>query len=89
MADDGNNGFKEFVREEIKNSKDAAARNYEEHQVLFHGIGEIRTKLEVLEERLKGNVEVRKAVITALAGVGVAAISTFTTVAVIIWDKLF
>ena len=83
-----NDGFKEFVRGEIRNAKDAAQRNYDEHQVIFKALNAIKTKLEVLEERLGGNVEVRKAKIAALASVGAAALTSIVAIVAII-VKLF
>jgi hypothetical protein len=85
---DENNGFKEFVRSEIKNVKDAAERNYDEHKTLFEAINDIRTKLALLEGTFTGNIEIRKAKIAARASLGVAAVTSAVAIVAII-TKLF
>lgn len=48
-----NNEFKGFVKSEIKNVKDAAERNYEEHKTIFDALTGIRETLAALDERVK------------------------------------
>jgi hypothetical protein len=85
---DENNGFKEFVRSEIKNVKDAAERNYDEHKTLFEAINGIKITLALIEERLAGNVEIRKAKIAARASMVVAAITSAVAIVAVIVNLL-
>ncbi|UCE26841.1 MAG: hypothetical protein JSW52_10925 [Candidatus Coatesbacteria bacterium] len=75
----GNNGFKEFVRAEIRNVKDAAERNYEEHKALFDKLAELAERVIAIEALLESGAADRKsrramwavvlaALITALGG---------------------
>jgi len=73
MADEPTNGFKEFVRGEIRNVKDAAARNYEEHQAMNETLTKIRERLAAIEVLLEGKSTVRAAGLTS-RGVVVASI---------------
>ncbi|HUU57421.1 MAG TPA: hypothetical protein VMW93_08775 [bacterium] len=74
MADE-NNGFKDFVRSEINNVKDAAERNYGEHKTLFEAIGNIKTQIAVLTEKISGQTEIRKARIAQWGTIGAALIA--------------
>ena len=78
-----NDGFKEFVRAEIRNVKDAAERNYEEHKTIFDKLGELAEKIIKIETLLESNVVDKKsrramwavilaALVTALGGAFVA-----------------
>ena len=73
MADESN-GFKEFVRSEIKNVKDAAARNYDEHKTIFEAIGGLKIDLAVITEKISGGTELRKARIARWGTIGAAFI---------------
>jgi hypothetical protein len=76
MADEnnGNNGFKEFVRAQINSVKDAAERNYDEHKTLFEAIANLKTQLAVLTEKISGGTELRKARIAQWGTIGAALI---------------
>jgi len=74
MADE-NNGFKEFVRSEINTVKDAAERNYDEHKTLFEAIGQIKTQLAVLGEKMSGQTEIHKAQIAQWGTIAAALIA--------------
>jgi len=67
------NGFKEFIRGEIRNVKDAAARNYEEHQAINETLTKIRERLAAIEVLLEGRSTIRAAGL-ASRGVVVASI---------------
>jgi hypothetical protein len=55
-----NDGFKEFVRAEIRNVKDAAERNYEEHKTIFDKLGELAEKVIAIEALLQSGAADRK-----------------------------
>jgi hypothetical protein len=83
-----NDGFQEFVRAEIRNVKDAAERNYEEHKTIFDKLGELAEKVIAIEALLHSGAADRKsrramwavilaAFITALGGAFVAVVGRF------------
>ena len=65
-----NNEFKGFVKSEIKNVRDAAQRNYDEHVTIFGALSEIRVTLGKLEERLDAIAETKRAKYGAWAAFG-------------------
>ena len=67
-----NNGFKEFVRTEITNVKDAAERNYDEHQTIFATLTDIRVTLAGLKAEFEARSKGRAALIGLYGTVGAA-----------------
>ncbi len=81
---EGNNEYKGFVRSEIKNIKDAAKRNYDEHVTMYGILTEIKVALAVIEEKLASGAATKRAKYAMLGTLGGAAMAViFATVALL------
>lgn len=85
-----NDGFREFVRAEIRNVKDAAERNYEEHKTIFDKLAELAERIITIEALLESGAADRKsrramwavvlaALITAMGGAFAAIVGSVVT----------
>lgn len=55
-----NNGFKEFVRAEIRNVKDAAERNYQEHRAMFNKLADLTERVIGIEVLIRASIADKK-----------------------------